>query len=196
MNDVDYGVFAEPPKPKLMAKPISKVMRYHVMGGLAMANGWTKGAELGVHTGIFTTFLCHHNPQLHMIAVDLWAPQPELKGDGTYTYLQPEWNHEHNYNAFVEACTLHFPTRVTIRRMKTTDAAKEVENGSLDFVFVDADHGYEGCKQDIVDWAPKVRSGGVVAGHDLDWPTVKRAVDEQFGAYGVFSDNVWVWTKP
>jgi len=36
----------------------------------------------------------------------------------------------------------------------------------LDFVYIDADHSYKSVKEDINAWAPKVREGGIVAGHD------------------------------
>jgi predicted O-methyltransferase YrrM len=38
---------------------------------------------------------------------------------------------------------------------------------SLDFLFIDGDHSYEGVKQDFADYAPLVRSGGLVAFHDI-----------------------------
>jgi cephalosporin hydroxylase len=37
----------------------------------------------------------------------------------------------------------------------------------LDFLFIDGDHSYEGVKQDFADYAPLVRSGGLVAFHDI-----------------------------
>ena len=41
-------------------------------------------------------------------------------------------------------------------------------------------HTYDAVKEDIAAWSPKVRKGGVIAGHDYDWPEVRRAVDEAF----------------
>jgi len=43
----------------------------------------------------------------------------------------------------------------------------------------------------LADWSPKVRAGGWVTGHDIDWPTVRRVVEDCFGAYQVGPDNVW-----
>ena len=63
-------------------------------------------------------------------------------------------------------------------------AARSFDDDSLDFVFIDASHEYEDVKNDILAWLPKVRKGGVLAGHDyyVDgedyYPGVKRAVDE------------------
>ena len=36
----------------------------------------------------------------------------------------------------------------------------------VDLVFVDADHSYNGAKQDWNDWTPKLREGGIIALHD------------------------------
>ena len=49
-------------------------------------------------------------------------------------------------------------------------AARDIPDGSLDFVYIDADHDYASCKEDIEAWFPKVRHGGLIAGHDyLNW---------------------------
>jgi hypothetical protein len=46
------------------------------------------------------------------------------------------------------------------------NASKQFENGYFDFVFIDADHSYGHIHEDIIDWLPKVRGGGILAGHD------------------------------
>jgi predicted O-methyltransferase YrrM len=85
--------------------------------------------------------------------------------------------------------------------MSTAEAAKQVEDGSLDFVFIDADHSYEGVKADIEAWDPKVREGGYVIGHDYDFPKwwgkqVKQAVDEIYGEkVKTGPDNLWYIKK-
>jgi predicted O-methyltransferase YrrM len=73
--------------------------------------------------------------------------------------------------------------RAIVIRARSDEAAKSIPDGSLDFVFIDADHSYEGCKRDIATWWPKVRAGGVVGGHDyenVDFPKfgVTQAVNE------------------
>jgi predicted O-methyltransferase YrrM len=75
----------------------------------------------------------------------------------------------------------------TIRK-DSSSAASDYLNATLDFVFIDADHSYEGVKKDIVAWLPKVKKGGVLAGHDYAWtPGIRQAVDEVFGT-GNYSD--------
>ena len=39
-------------------------------------------------------------------------------------------------------------------------------SGSIDFLFIDADHSYEAVKADWDGWFPKVRKGGYIALHD------------------------------
>src|ERR1051325_1419903 len=38
---------------------------------------------------------------------------------------------------------------------------------TIDMIFIDADHSYDGVKRDWVDWVPKVRPGGIIAMHDV-----------------------------
>lgn len=62
------------------------------------------------------------------------------------------------------------------------EVADQFEDGSIDFVFIDADHIYEHVRKDVLAWLPKVRPGGIIAGHDYNPPhEVERAVNEIFG---------------
>jgi len=66
-------------------------------------------------------------------------------------------------------------------------AASKFADGSIDCVYIDADHSYEGIKRDFEAWYPKVRSGGIVSGHDYgannDCPGVKQFIDEYMAAH-------------
>jgi hypothetical protein len=66
----------------------------------------------------------------------------------------------------------------------------------VDFIFLDADHEYEGLKADIQAWTPYLRDGGIVCGHDYSehFPGVKQAVSECFDYYDV-AGNMW-WVPP
>ncbi len=75
--------------------------------------------------------------------------------------------------------------RIETRRMPSLEAAAEFTNGRCDFVFIDASHEYRDVLDDLAAWYPKVRSGGVLAGHDYHWPGVSRAVREFARANGL-----------
>lgn len=62
------------------------------------------------------------------------------------------------------------------------DRAKDFEDESIDFCFIDANHTYEFVKRDIAAYLPKMKKGGIMAGHDynLSHPGVIQAVNEAF----------------
>ncbi|MHB1427043.1 MAG: class I SAM-dependent methyltransferase [Gemmataceae bacterium] len=68
-------------------------------------------------------------------------------------------------------------------RMPSEQAAGLFEDGTLDFVFLDADHDYKAVRRDLEAWFPKVKRRGVLGGHDYlhpHFPGVRRAADEFF----------------
>ena len=152
------------------------VYRWQTLARFVNTNGWRRGAELGVHDGVNYKYLINNCPNLHLIGVDLW-------------------NHNAYYNDMREFSIKH-PDRTDIIKDYTTEAAKTVYDGSLDFVFIDADHGYEGCLRDIKAWDSKVRDGGIVFGHDIHFPTVQKAVTEFYGenSWNVEDDFIW-WVQ-
>jgi hypothetical protein len=83
-------------------------------------------------------------------------------------------------------------------RKPSVDAAKDFENNSVDFIFIDADHSYESVKSDIMAWYPKLKKGGIISGHDCayfpDTNDVSRAVYEFFGQNIImYPANCWVY---
>lgn len=50
----------------------------------------------------------------------------------------------------------------TLGKLKTV-----LNNGPIDFLFIDGDHTYQGVKQDFEMYSPLVRKGGVIAFHDV-----------------------------
>lgn len=68
---------------------------------------------------------------------------------------------------------------------------------SVDAVYIDGLHTYEGAKGDIEFWLPRCKLA--ICGHDYhrSWPGVMRAVNEAFGKPDlIFPDNSWLkWVK-
>ena len=79
-------------------------------------------------------------------------------------------------------------------KMDSAQASNLYTDSSLDFVFIDADHSYEAVKQDIQTWWPKIKSNGMIGGHDEMHEPVSCAVKEIFGNYQVIG-NCWYVIK-
>jgi hypothetical protein len=82
--------------------------------------------------------------------------------------------------------TIHSP-------VSSVDASRMYEDGSLDFVMLDADHTLQSVRDDIAHWWPKVQKGGVLAGHDFShyFPGVMRAALEAFPRLSVWRGSLW-----
>jgi hypothetical protein len=69
-------------------------------------------------------------------------------------------------------------SRLTTHRRTSVEAARRFEDQSLDFVFIDARHTFEAVCDDLAAWWPKIKPGGLIAGHEyVHAPGVRAAVD-------------------
>lgn len=81
-------------------------------------------------------------------------------------------------------------------RKSSIEASKLYKDNSLDFVFIDASHEYEDVIDDIKAWLPKIKVGGILAGHDYGRYSVNKAVKDYFNTkkYTV-SEDCWIYEK-
>ncbi len=119
---------------------------------------------------------------LHLTMVDRWGKDEAYEGSNDLFawHDETEW---HNIRESADVYSRFADDRRKLVQSASSDAARDFAAASLDFVFIDADHSYEGCSADILAWHSKIRGGGLLAGHDYhapDYPSwgVKRAVDE------------------
>lgn len=63
-------------------------------------------------------------------------------------------------------------------RKSSVDASMDFNDSSISFLFLDAAHDYENVKKDLNAWKIKIKSGGILSGHDWVWETVQKAVIE------------------
>lgn len=134
--------------------------------------------EVGVAEGNYSRDFLANWPG-RFVMVDRWQHIPGY--DDVMNGSDAE--HEVRFRQAMEVAAKHHD-RCTVLRMDSLEAASQFEPRSLDFVYIDADHSYEGCRRDIVAWASLVKSGGILAGHDYyNSPPfeVRRAVAEVCG---------------
>lgn len=161
---------------------------------LATERGWTYGAELGVYEGATTDHLLSKCPALHMVGVDVWQPiegGPKDKNTG----------HSPKAADVIAAARAkayrvrerHGHGRFAIFEIRTTAAANLFAPGYFDFVFVDASHVTADVVADIRAWAPLVKPGGMILGHDADWPAIQAALREvgYIDRTEYYDGNVW-----
>lgn len=155
-----------------------------------------KMVEVGVWKGINAFHLLGVLPQLEWYGVDTWTPPtPESSygKSGAEIAAKTEQDFHAAYEAACEAVK-PFGDRVHIISGSSLSAVEQFADRSLDIVFIDADHSYEGCLSDIIAWTPKVKIGGLICGHDYANKNgdVKGAVDEIFGKkIELGEDHAW-----
>jgi predicted O-methyltransferase YrrM len=169
---------------------------YHSMVQWAPKNA--KFVELGAWRGRSTAYLAgeikRSRKNIQLDVVDTWQGTAnekyhrnfiaQLTANGRTLFAE----FMHNMKACGVADYLR-PVQKT-----SVEAAKDYENQSLDFVFIDADHTYKCVCQDIDAWLPKVRPGGVLAGHDYEFPDVNRAVKDRLGSGAeAFPPRSWIY---
>ena len=119
--------------------------------------GYKLGAEIGVEQGQFSEVLCKSNPDLMLAAIDAWR---------AYRGYRDHTSQEKLDGFHEEARRRLEPYSCHIYREFSMDALKRFPDGSLDFVYIDANHELPFVMFDIIEWSKKVRVGGIVAGHD------------------------------
>lgn len=65
--------------------------------------------------------------------------------------------------------------------LPSVEAAREFDDGSVFFCFIDGSHDPRSVREDLAAWTPKIAPGGRLAGHDWGCSGVTDAVREAFG---------------
>jgi predicted O-methyltransferase YrrM len=157
------------------------------------AFGYTEGAEIGTKKGAYSLTLCQSVPNLHLHCVDPW--------DGKLPYGGHQFTHDRYERTARKTLAPH---NVTIHKMTSMDALPLFKDGSLDFVYIDANHDFDHVCSDLIFWSKKVRSGGIVSGHDyfshrrggvvkaVDAYTHCHKIDPWFVTEEVYPSYFWV----
>ena len=145
------------------------------------------GVEIGVNEGQLSYHLLKNTAIRHLYLIDPWIT---WKG----------WSSQGVLDKRYDFCNVElrkiFPNRVTTIRKPSQEADTDIPN-NLDFVFIDGNHGYEYVKKDLELWVPKVKSGGLVAGHDWShsYPGLVTAVREYCSSHDVFLSYITDYSK-
>lgn len=184
-------------KPVVESKKYKKRQRWDAILDRLPMGVAIVGAEIGVLNGNTAHRILAARPLLTHYMIDPWAVPLEGSSyakEADVNAQKPALEHEKAYQK-TKKLTAFAGKRAVIMRMTSYQAAPSIEDHSLDFVFIDGDHSYEGVRADIKLWLPKVKHGGWIGGHDYDHPRlpgVTKAVDEAF-PFGVELDDNRTW---
>jgi len=119
--------------------------------------GFRVGAEVGVAAGDHSKTLCENIPGLVLHCIDPWK---QVDGYLSFNDEKLEMWRKEAYSKLVGYDCKFFEET-------SMEAVKRFKNRSFDFVYIDGAHDFRHIAEDIYEWFPKVRSGGIIYGHDF-----------------------------
>jgi hypothetical protein len=150
--------------------------------------------ELGTWKGKSTTFLVtemiNKGRKINFYAIDLFKNDPNIKDKKEIDAYGKEFSILDEYKNNTKHITNYYNTIVS----DSSKAASLFEDASVDVIFIDAGHTYDAVKSDIINWLPKIKKGGIIAGHDYreSWKNdVIKAVHELVGEPDFVENNCW-----
>ena len=145
-------------------------------------------AEVGVWKGDFSAALLAHTEPSKLYLVDPWRMPDE---DIVDVILPPSKDGEvkradgstledqQDLDGVYQSVVARFAPNAAVQVLRATslEAAPQVQDGSLDWVYIDGSHYYEDVLDDLDAWYPKVKRGGIIFGDDYYW----RDPDRNYG---------------
>lgn len=164
----------------------------HLLNKLHLAG---EAVEIGTHRGDYAAQFIDAWAGRLLHCVDPWAAVPgyEEQAQMLVDIMWSDGNRDHDFEVARKAVHKH-RSRVNFIRATSEDAAPLFADNSLDFVYLDGDHQYEPVKKDLSLWWPKVKRGGILAGHDIVCPGeigggwgmyIRPAVEEHITTYNI-----------
>jgi len=113
-----------------------------------------EGVEVGVENGNFSRYILTH-----------W--------NGKLLYSVDCWEQDSNFNR-AKMRLSKFKDRSMMIREESRHACNLVDDNSLDFVYIDANHEFKHISNDIKWWWSKIKTNGVLCGHDYGEKTTSK----------------------
>lgn len=123
--------------------------------------------------------------------IDTWEGSIEHNQDNKPWVTEFQKDKDFLYSTFLKN-TQSVSDVINPIRKRSHDAAISYKNRSLDFIFLDGSHEYKDVLLDLQLFYPKLKRGGIIAGHDyVNCEGVWTAVHEFFNC-GVLWDGNWI----
>jgi hypothetical protein len=122
------------------------------------------GVEVGVAKGDFSEYLLQHSKLEKLYSIDAWST--DLEAMRAFRTKSAVAQTSTNYDDAIRRLA-RFGDRSQIIKNLSENAVKIIPDDSLDFVYLYGSHKFSGFAMDLVGWWPKLRAGGIFAGHDF-----------------------------
>lgn len=141
--------------------------------------------EVGCYVGDSTEIFAENCKKIHCI--DPWENGYDLHDPASYQH--PMEIVERQFDRLLERFD-----NIVKYRIESGVAVNLFKDKSLDMVYIDGLHTYEGVKKDIQIWKTKIKPGGFLAGHDYQgrFPGTMKAINEFKHPDMTFRDTSWV----
>jgi Methyltransferase domain len=152
------------------------------------------GAEIGVHVGEFSAAILETVSPRVLHLIDPWKYEADPTYEGALYGGQAgggQAEMDERYRSVIDRFAAQIDAgQVVIHRATSAVALGQLDDGAVDWVYIDGNHLYEYVKIDLELSSQKVRTGGMITGDDYRdggwWDGgVKRAVDEFASTNGV-----------
>lgn len=137
--------------------------------------------EIGSFAGVSSELFANYVKEIHCI--DKWELYSEI-GDSYMIESESEFDK-----------LLDKYSNIKKVKLDSTEASKLYPDDYFDLIYIDAAHDYKSIYNDIKNWLPKIKNGGIISGHDYNLDDVKKAVNEWFINIETFSDSSWLVVK-
>lgn len=125
------------------------------------------GAELGVQRGLYSRTLLEGWRQCDTyVQVDAWRSLSNYSDIANVDADEQRHRRREASQAGDAMVAAGYAKRIEQCADFTSACARRYPDGHFDFIYVDARHDYKGVLDDLRSWWPKLRVGGVMAGHD------------------------------
>ena len=121
------------------------------------------GVEVGVGSGEYSEYLLQNSSLKILYSVDAW--DENFKSCPAEFFVVPQYQLDKFHEEAIKRLS-KFGDRNSILHTTSLNAVNMFDDKSLDFIYIDAAHEYEEVKMDLKCWYPKLKKGGIFAGHD------------------------------
>jgi Methyltransferase domain len=140
--------------------------------------------EIGVNRGAYSQKIVDRATPRVLHLIDPW---PVDQSDEYISTYRVKDDMEVHYAQVLSTFSSQLETgQVVIHRAYSSECVSNFVDGTFDFIYVDGMHSYDACLRDLTLYSPKLKSTGILMGHDFSNTTTGRR--KLFGVVRAVSD--------